>query len=176
MLVEIALIQKLSIFLGHPVYALGIILFTIILSTGVGSYLSESISISRNRLVLYLPILSVVVILLGRFFVEVLLSEMITYPMFAKILTSIVVLFPTGIVLGCFFPIGMRLARRAPISRNAMVLGIKWDFWCSLFGPCRLHLNLCEHHFELLSVCSVLPWMLLLPPYNATVRQKTYSN
>ncbi|HEW98670.1 MAG TPA: hypothetical protein ENF37_08550, partial [Beggiatoa sp.] len=37
MFVEIALIQRLSVFLGHPTYALGILLFTLISSTGIGS-------------------------------------------------------------------------------------------------------------------------------------------
>jgi hypothetical protein len=41
MFVEIGLIQRISVFLGHPVYALSIGLFSIILSTGLGSLLSE---------------------------------------------------------------------------------------------------------------------------------------
>ena len=41
MFVEIGVIQRLSLFLGHPVYGLAIGLFAIILSTGVGSLLSD---------------------------------------------------------------------------------------------------------------------------------------
>src|SRR5262250_3407419 len=40
MMVEIGLIQRMSVFIGHPVYGLSIVLFSIILSTGIGSFLS----------------------------------------------------------------------------------------------------------------------------------------
>lgn len=40
MFLEIALVQRMSIYLGHPVYSLGIVLFSIVLSTGAGSLLS----------------------------------------------------------------------------------------------------------------------------------------
>jgi hypothetical protein len=39
--VEIGLLQRLSVFLGHPIYSLSIVLFSIILATGVGSLLSD---------------------------------------------------------------------------------------------------------------------------------------
>jgi hypothetical protein len=38
MFLEIGLIQRLSVFLSHPIYALGILLFTVIASTGIGSF------------------------------------------------------------------------------------------------------------------------------------------
>ena len=41
MFVEISLIQRMSLFLGHPIYSLAIVLFGIILATGVGSLLSD---------------------------------------------------------------------------------------------------------------------------------------
>lgn len=42
MFVEITLMQMMRMFLGHPVYGLGIVLFSMILSAGMGSFLSES--------------------------------------------------------------------------------------------------------------------------------------
>ena len=48
MFVEIGLIQRISVFLGHPVYALSIGLFSIILSTGIGSLLSERFKPTRR--------------------------------------------------------------------------------------------------------------------------------
>ena len=41
MFIEIGIIQRVSLFLGHPVYGLAIGLFSIILSTGIGSLISE---------------------------------------------------------------------------------------------------------------------------------------
>src|SRR5262245_53461133 len=51
MLVEIGLIQRLSLFLGHPVYGLAVGLFAVILSTGIGSIVSDRLSISKERYV-----------------------------------------------------------------------------------------------------------------------------
>jgi hypothetical protein len=37
MLIEVSQMQRLMVFLGHPVYALGVVLFTILLFSGIGS-------------------------------------------------------------------------------------------------------------------------------------------
>ena len=111
MLMEIALIQRLSVLLSHPVYALGILLFTMILSTGVGSLLSERLPLGRAPWVFLYPVTAVAAILGVRFLLSALLANMITSTMTVKILTSVVVIFPLGIVMGLFFPTGMRLVR-----------------------------------------------------------------
>src|SRR5690606_22051775 len=49
MFIEITLMQMMSMFLGHPVYGLGVVLFSMILSTGVGSFLSESFPLDTRR-------------------------------------------------------------------------------------------------------------------------------
>src|SRR5262249_52676983 len=48
MFVEMGLIQRISIYLGHPIYGLAIGLFSIIVSTGFGSLLSSHISLLQN--------------------------------------------------------------------------------------------------------------------------------
>jgi hypothetical protein len=47
MFIEIGLIQRISVFMGHPIYALSVVLFSIILSTGLGSLLSEKLMPAR---------------------------------------------------------------------------------------------------------------------------------
>ena len=49
MLIEIGLLQRLSIFLGHPVYSLSVLLSTLILSTGIGSFMSEKLALGSGR-------------------------------------------------------------------------------------------------------------------------------
>jgi spermidine synthase len=111
MLVEIALIQRLSVFLGHPVYALGILLFTIIASTGLGSFLSEHFPLTRSPWVFIYPVLTALTIITIRFILTILLSHMITSAMLIKIVVSVLVIFPLGILMGFFFPTGMRLVK-----------------------------------------------------------------
>ncbi|MGB0670902.1 MAG: hypothetical protein ACPGNT_05355, partial [Rhodospirillales bacterium] len=47
MVSEIALLQRFSVFLGHPIYSLIIVLSALILSTGLGSLLSDRLSLNR---------------------------------------------------------------------------------------------------------------------------------
>jgi hypothetical protein len=111
MLLEIAMIQRLSVFLGHPVYALGVLLFAFILSTGIGSFLSERLPLNRAPWALACPAVAVAAIFATRFVLVYLTREMVPAPMSTKIVVSIAAIFPVGIVLGLFFPAGMRLVR-----------------------------------------------------------------
>ena len=65
MFVEIGLIQRISVYLGHPIYGLAIGLFGIIISTGIGSLLSARISLLRGRrLLAWAAILGIYIALL----------------------------------------------------------------------------------------------------------------
>ncbi len=110
MFVEIALIQRLTIFLGHPVYALGILLFTLIASAGIGSLLSERLPLTRRPWLFVYPIVTAVCIVVLRFLLTAVISNMITSPVIVKIVISVLLIFPMGVLMGLFFPAGMRLA------------------------------------------------------------------
>ena len=52
MLIEIAQMQRLNIFLGHPTYGLVVVLFTLLLAGGLGSELSQRAGQGRHLLLL----------------------------------------------------------------------------------------------------------------------------
>src|SRR5213075_3080162 len=54
-LVEIAFIQRFVLFLGHPTYALTVVVFLLLLSSGIGSVVSRNWQIERSRL--WIPLL-----------------------------------------------------------------------------------------------------------------------
>lgn len=112
MLTEIGMIQKLTVLLSHPTYALGILLFSIILSSGAGSFVSEKVHFERGgKKVILLPLVACGIILGTRILVGYLLVNTITQSMSVKILASVGVIAPLGFILGWFFPVGMRLVR-----------------------------------------------------------------
>lgn len=111
MFVEIALIQRLSVFLGHPVYALGILLFALILSAGFGSLASEHIPLTRAPLVFIYPLVIVFGIITTRFLLPTVWSDLSSSSMSIKIMTSVLVVIPLGVMLGVCFPVGMRLVK-----------------------------------------------------------------
>jgi len=110
MFVEITLIQKFILFLGHPLYSIAIIIFSLLFSAGVGSYLSKRIlgySLVKNlkkSLCLCAGLIFLYVLLLPLFFNACL---GILLPL--KILLTFLVIFPLGILMGFPFPTGIRL-------------------------------------------------------------------
>jgi hypothetical protein len=111
MMTEIGLMQRLSVFLGHPAYALGILLFTIILSTGAGSFFSEKLNTDKRLWKFILPLTAAAVIVAINFTLNAVISVMTQSPMMSKISASVLLVFPVGFILGFFFPIGMRFAK-----------------------------------------------------------------
>jgi len=113
MFVEIGLIQRISVFLGHPVYALSIGLFSIILSTGLGSLLSERLTpVRQGHFILWLCLLTAYLLLLPQWLPGLLHSSLAAATLPWRALTSAAVIFPAGLLMGFGFPTGMRLVTR----------------------------------------------------------------
>jgi hypothetical protein len=115
-IVEIAMVQKFILFLGHPVYALAVVLFSILVFSAIGSHLSGRISESRLTSALTKLLLGLVV-LVG---VYVLVLPPIFYGLVhlaqpVRIGIAVVLLAPLSLVMGMPMPTGIRiLAQRAP--------------------------------------------------------------
>jgi hypothetical protein len=110
MFVEIGIIQRISVFLGHPVYALSIGLFSIILSAGLGSMLSERLTLaSPAHYMIWLGGLAVYLLLLPQWLPGVTQSSLAAAGLPLRALASVVVIFPAGLLMGFGFPTGMRL-------------------------------------------------------------------
>jgi hypothetical protein len=109
MFVQIAMVQRLSVFLGHPVYALGILLFTMILSAGIGSLVSEKLNITKPPLSKVYPVVIGGYIITMALLMPVIISAMTTFSMAAKIAASIAIVAPLAFVMGMCFPAGMRM-------------------------------------------------------------------
>jgi uncharacterized membrane protein YciS (DUF1049 family) len=113
MLVEIALLQRLIIFLGHPTYGLSVVLFAMLLSSGLGSWTTERIAggalaaAGRARLAALLVVLSVLGLV-----AQPLMAAMDHLATPVRILVAIVLIFPAGFFMGMAFPMGMKVAAR----------------------------------------------------------------
>ena len=110
MFVEIGLIQRISVFLGHPVYALSIGLFSIILSTGLGSLLSERFTLVHPiHFLVWLGMLAAYLFLLPEWLPQLTHSSFAASSLFVRAVVSVVIIFPAGLLMGFGFPTGMRL-------------------------------------------------------------------
>ena len=109
MMVEIGLLQRISVFLGHPVYALSVVLFSLILSTGIGSLVSERVPLdSSARLVSWSALTSLYLLLLPLWLPAILL-RLESEGLLLRAGLAVLVLAPAGFLMGFGFPTGMRL-------------------------------------------------------------------
>jgi hypothetical protein len=125
MLVEISQMQRLIVFLGHPIYGLSVVLFTLLLASGLGSFLTQKIGqggLKRSPTIRLLLLLAVLV-LFGSVtpYVTTFLQAMNTP---VRILAAVSILFPLGLFMGMAFPIGMRVAAEKSTAITPWLWGI----------------------------------------------------
>jgi hypothetical protein len=111
-LIQVALVQKFVLFLGHPTYALTVIIFSMLLSSGLGSFFSPRIAgASGARLPRVLAGVAVLVAVLA-FSVSPVLGAGVGLPMLVKFAISVLLISPAGFLMGVPFPTGLRRLER----------------------------------------------------------------
>jgi hypothetical protein len=122
-LVEIAFIQRFVLFLGHPTYALTVVIFLLLLSSGAGSLSSRRWlpNTARGWIPLLILVLAIAFYTWG---LTSLLTSLIGLPFFMKLVVSAVVLVPLGFAMGMPFPTGLRaIANTAAVELPASEFG-----------------------------------------------------
>jgi hypothetical protein len=112
-LIQVALIQKFVLFLGHPTYALTVIIFSMLIASGMGSFLSRKVlgdSDSKLRFVL----LGIACLVAALAFISGPITEsLVSLPLAAKALITVLLIAPAGFLMGMPFPTGLaRLEQR----------------------------------------------------------------
>ncbi len=128
MLIEIGLIQRFSVLLGHPIWALVVILFSMILFTGIGSLLSDRIPLSGTGIRLFVPIGIFVVILIVTYAIQPAIDATISADFFHRALMTLSFCVPVGLCLGVCFPLGMRLVQEHSKAAMPWMWGINGAF------------------------------------------------
>lgn len=123
-LVEISQLQRLVVFLGHPVYSLSVVLFTVLLTSAAGSFFSE-IVMKKNPY----PGRTMIALLLGVIILFGLLTPVLVanFPgatTFVRVSLAVLTLAPLGFFMGMCFPMGMRLAQGAAPGLTPWLWGI----------------------------------------------------
>jgi hypothetical protein len=109
MFVEMGLIQRISVYLGHPVYGLAIGLFGIIVSTGLGSLLSSRISlVPARRLLVWVALLSIYIAILP-YWLPALVDVFASAALPMRAVVSLLAIAPSGVLMGFGFPTGMQI-------------------------------------------------------------------
>lgn len=113
MLVEIPMIQKMTLYFGNPSLAFSVILFVVLLSCGIGSGLSETKvmkKITRNSPV-YLISASIMIII-TQLNMKTILTLTNQFTFMQKAIVILVMFLPVGIFMGMAFPTGLKALKR----------------------------------------------------------------
>ena len=104
---EVVLIQRFVLFLGFPTYALSVVLFALLLFTGLGSLLSERLRERRAGLVAALAAVTAIVVI-AAFALQPLLRGLIDLPFAARVAIAVALLAPVGLLMGMAMPVGLK--------------------------------------------------------------------
>jgi hypothetical protein len=109
-IVEVVLMQRFALFLGHPTYSVTAVLFAILLFSGLGAAWSQSRSGTTARVMRPVLVLLPVAVLLIAFAVPPITTELIGLPLGVRLLLAIVFIAPVAFLMGVPFPVGIRAA------------------------------------------------------------------
>ena len=127
MLVEISQMQRLIIFLGHPVYGLSVVLFGLLGASGVGSLAAGAIRLDDRRGPWRIAVvMGALLALLAMFgFITPMLTEGArSWPTPQRVLLATGLLLPIAFFMGAPFPLGMKLASQTPRAPTAWYWGV----------------------------------------------------
>ena len=108
MFIEVALIQKLTLFLGYPTYSLTVTLFALLVFTGLGSRASERFMETRDRAYSILLGALTALVVLYHLVLTGIVEHGVGWPFAGRIVLTVALLAPLGLALGAFMPLGLR--------------------------------------------------------------------
>lgn len=110
MVVEISLVQKFVFFLGKPVLSLTVILFAVLLGTGIGSSLTGRVPARSTGKAAALAALAIVGLLLAYNFavLPLLFRHLLGMALLGRTILSVIILLPLAVIMGMPFPLTVR--------------------------------------------------------------------
>lgn len=111
--IELVLIQKFILFIGHINYSSAALIFSLLFFSGLGALASQRLKVKHLRQVM-LVLLSMVVIYLLT--LDNIISVFLSFSLPIKLFLSVLITAPLGFVMGMPFPLGIRAIRKESIT------------------------------------------------------------
>jgi len=171
-LVEISFIQRFVLFLGHPTYALTVVVFLLLLASGMGSLASRGWLTQTQQV--RLPLIAIVcALVLYVFVLPGLLNALVGMPFAAKLLVSAALLVPLGFAMGMPFPIGLRALASLPGVPNGekQQNGVEWAWamnaGASVLGSVLAIVIAIQWGLNVTLACGAMAYLLAIPLFRA---------
>jgi hypothetical protein len=124
-LIQVALIQEFVLLLGHPTYALTVIVFSMLVASGLGSYFSGRFVAERDsRLAVILLAVAVLVAALA-IGARPLVTAAAAWPLGAKMAITALSTAPAAFLMGMPFPSGLRRVEEWHAHSEAQAI-VRW--------------------------------------------------
>ena len=124
MLSEIALLQYFSVYLGHPIYSLGVCLSSLILASGLGSLASDRLALDTRGKLLTWGLIVVAYLVAMEQMLEVVFQATTDRERMVRIVIALAAIMPLGFLVGFAFPTGMRLVEAVDSEPTPWFWGI----------------------------------------------------
>jgi hypothetical protein len=145
--VELALLQNLTLLLGHPIFTLAILLFTLLAAGGLGSAVSAFVA-PRGACLVIAALGTLEAVALPR-----VVPLLLPLPLAARIIVAMALVAPLGFVMGMPFPRGLQSTGRASLpappffwglngvmsvigSVTTVFVALKWGFQAAMLLGC----------------------------------------
>jgi len=144
MFVEIGLLSRLSVFLGHPTLALAVLLGGLISFTGVGSLLSAWVPLADRRWARLYPLLPALLVTLASLLALPAMRPFQNAAVAVRIAVSLGILLLPSLAMGLCFPLGLRLCEQMESARTGAAPRLGPWLWGinGAFGVCASGLAL----------------------------------
>ncbi|MFN8391592.1 MAG: hypothetical protein U0136_14985 [Bdellovibrionota bacterium] len=123
--VEICLMKRYVLFLGHPAYSITTILVSLLCGAGVGSLLSESLGTRNIRKAITFAMCGVSTLLLAEMWgAPAIFAHFLNLELGGRFLVAAALLFPLGVFMGMPFTLGITLISRIhrdDVSRRKLI-------------------------------------------------------
>ena len=155
MLVELALVQRLHVVLGHPTYALVLVLASLLVCTGIGSALSTRFITTPRAVSICALVAAILLAILPYGVIGPLARATMSGSMSVRMVWTASVTGCVGLVLGTLFPSGIRFVERdrgLPLALGingatsvvgsilSMIVSVIWGIGASFFVAAAFYL------------------------------------
>lgn len=164
--VELCLLQRLTLLLGHPIFTLSILLFTLLAASGLGSAFSKRFSA---------PVACVAAALLGAVYAIALpkvVTALLPLSLAGRIAAAVILVAPLGFVMGMPFPSGLRRVGHGPFPAPPFYWGLNGIF--SVIGSIGTVLLAVTWGFKLAALLGAACYLLAAASFSA-LEQRTAS-
>lgn len=118
--IEIVLIQKFVLFLGHIVFSSSTIIFSMLLFSSLGSLYSQKLNIKKLNKIIFIIFILVIIY---NFLINFVIDSFISLNLISKIILTVIIIAPLGFFMGFPFPLGIRAIKKELIPWSWAVNG-----------------------------------------------------